>query len=212
VRERGKKSNYVQQRRNTARLQEEQQKHDAHPAGVDRIADALETANNQEQSDYDKNIFREIITIVLLLVAVFLSSIANVIFYFTMKDARQAATDQLLALTGQLLEARKQTNEIHRQADAAARGYIFGSVTDNGTIYKWTFNQGRINSTINATNHGVAPAIIDSISSAAAWGTDDGPPSNFFVEIDADPGLVRKFPGGQIVDGSKGTSVECGAE
>jgi hypothetical protein len=65
-----KKTNYIQNRRNSARLKEKSEGNKRHLASIDRVADALETTKIQEQTDNYKRAFREKLTISLLVATV----------------------------------------------------------------------------------------------------------------------------------------------
>ena len=91
----GKKPNYIQNRRNCARLKQEREKHEKHLVSIDRIADALESTQGQEQRDDDQRARREIITIGLLILTVIFTGGADLIFYWTLVDSHENATKQL---------------------------------------------------------------------------------------------------------------------
>lgn len=98
----GKHTNYIQNRRHCARLKDERDKYERHLVSIDRIANALESTQGQEQRDDDKRARREIITILLLIFTVIFTGAADVIFYWTMNDSHENAAQQFTITSGQL--------------------------------------------------------------------------------------------------------------
>jgi len=113
-----KKSKYVQNRRNSARLKKERDDHERHLTSIDRIADAIETAQDQNQTDDDKRAFREKLTISLLVATVILTFVADAIFYATLRDAHKASQEQLRRLDSQLKSMAESSAQTERTISA----------------------------------------------------------------------------------------------
>jgi hypothetical protein len=121
----GKKTNYIENRRNSDRLKEERNKYESHFASIDRIANALESTQDQEQTDDDKRALREKFTIGLLIFTVIFTALADLIFYWTLKDSHENATQQIARIdTIGVDEVRLATNRHsnRRQQGPGLRG------------------------------------------------------------------------------------------
>ena len=179
----GEEPRYLRERRDAARLKEEGENNERNLAAINRIAGALVATQGQEQTDDDKRTRREKATIGHLIVTVFLTFIADVIFYDTLKDAHKASREQLrrldvqlglmadssrqtdtqIAITKNLATAAKDQADAAREGAAAAReNTVAGSrawVGPNGATVDNTPSLGNpVNFAITYQNSGRTPA------------------------------------------------------
>jgi len=121
----------------------------------------------KEQAHWDRQHCVEVAAVILSgLVAI--GAITSAIFAYKALTASQDVARS----------ARDQAEQAKRQADAAARSYVFVAFGDGRTILNWTFQKGLIEISIRLTNFGTGPAVIQRVGCAIAWGAENGPPSD----------------------------------
>ncbi len=119
-------------------MEKEGEKYKQYLVAMNRIADALAGTKIQEQIDDDKRAFREIVTIVLLICTVVFTGAADVIFYYTMKDAREAAVTQHIDTGNALDKAAEANRNAKDTAERQLRAYVFvnsANLQTNGVIW-----------------------------------------------------------------------------
>jgi hypothetical protein len=153
----GKKTNYIENRRNSARLKEERDKYEAHFASIDRIANALESTQDQEQTDDDKRAVREKLTIGLLIATVIFTALADLIFYWTLKDSHENATQQLTKIDTQLGLMKSGSQQTDTQI--AVNKDLASAAKDQATAAHESGNAVREN-TILSGRAWIGPSIV----------------------------------------------------
>ena len=108
--------NYIKKRREAEGEQRKRQQHEDNMqvvGSLNRIRDELVTTEKQEQTDDDKRASREKLTIILLVLTVLFTAVADIIFFRTMQDARIAAANAHQDTLAAIDEARNSVTQQH---------------------------------------------------------------------------------------------------